>query len=128
MRGMPRVTVRWRRTAVTACSIWLRVVGGEVVEIGGDSGDEPADPGDLLGRGRGLGSCPVVDIGAGQELFPVAEQVVEVGVQVGEVGDVGAEVVAAGAAEPVGQACPPAFTLDGSVQIPNGTAPRPATA
>ena len=50
--------------------------------------------------GHGLGACPVVEIGGGEQAFPVAQQVVEVGVQVGQVGDVGAEVVAAGAAEP----------------------------
>ena len=37
---------------------------------------------------------------AGEKAFAVAQQVVEVGLQVGQVGDVGAEVVAAGAAEP----------------------------
>ena len=64
--------------------------------------DQPADAGDLLLRGHGLGACPVVEVGGGEQPFAVAQQVVEVGVQVGQVGDVGAEVVAAGAAEPVG--------------------------
>ena len=41
-------------------------------------------------------------LGGGAQPFAGAEQVVEVGVQVGQVGDVGAEVVAADAAEPVG--------------------------
>ena len=41
-----------------------------------------------------------VDAGGGGEPFAGAEQVIEVGGQVGEVGHVGAEVVAAGAAEP----------------------------
>ena len=50
--------------------------------------------------GGGLGAGPVVDAGGGGEPFAGAEQVIEVGGQVGQVGDVGAEVVAAGAAEP----------------------------
>ena len=45
-------------------------------------------------------SCPGVDAGGGGEPFAGAEQVIEVGGQVREVGHVGAEVVAAGAAEP----------------------------
>ena len=62
--------------------------------------DELADAGDfLLGRGGG-GAGPVIDAGHGGEFLAGAEQVAEVGGQVGEVGDVGAEVVAAGAAEP----------------------------
>jgi hypothetical protein len=40
------------------------VVRGEVVQVGGDAIDEPADPGDLFGRWGCLGSGPVVDIGA----------------------------------------------------------------
>ena len=41
-----------------------------------------------------------IEVGGGEQAFAGAQQVVEVGVQVGQVGDVGAEVVAAGAAEP----------------------------
>jgi hypothetical protein len=40
------------------------LVRGEVVQVGGDAIDEPADPGDLFGRWGCLGSGPVVDIGA----------------------------------------------------------------
>jgi hypothetical protein len=75
---------------------------GELVAVGLDVGDQPPDPGDLLFRGHRLGAGPVVEIGCGEESFAASEQVVEVGAQVGQVGDVGAEVVAAGAAEPVG--------------------------
>ena len=99
-RGMPRMTVRWRRTTATACVDLVAFVGGEVVEAGADPGDETADPGDLLLGGGGFGAGPVVEVGGGEQSFPVAEQVIEVGLQVGQVGDVGAEVVAAGAAEP----------------------------
>jgi len=74
-------------------------VGVEVVEPGFDAGDQPPDPVDLFVGWCGLLSCPVVELGAGEEAFAVAEQVVEVGVEVGEVGDVGAEVVTACAAE-----------------------------
>ncbi len=74
-------------------------VGVEVVEPGFDAGDQPPDPVDLFVGGCGLLPCPVVELGAGEEAFAVAEQVVEVGVEVGEVGDVGAEVVTACAAE-----------------------------
>jgi hypothetical protein len=44
---------------------------------------------------------PFLDVGGGEYPFPVAQQVIEVGVQVREVGRVSAEVVAARAAEPV---------------------------
>ena len=47
-----------------------------------------------------FGACPVIEVGGGEQAFAGAQQVVEVGVQVGQVGHVGAEVVAAGAAEP----------------------------
>ena len=51
--------------------------------------------------GGGVGARPLVDaVDGGGEPFPGAQQVIEVGGQVGQVGDVGAEVVAAGAAEP----------------------------
>jgi hypothetical protein len=54
-----------------------------------DPGDEPPDPGDfLLGR-RGGGAGPVIDAGHGGQSLSGAEQVVEVGGQVGQVGDVG---------------------------------------
>jgi cyclase len=68
--------------------------GGEVFQAGFDAGDEAADGGDLLAGGDGLGSCPLVDVGGGEDPFPVAEQVIEVGAEVGEVRDVGAEVTA----------------------------------
>src|SRR5579875_1496204 len=98
---------------------------GELAEIAGDLVDQAPDPGDLFVRWQGFGPGPVVQAGGGQGAFPVAQQVIEVGAQVREVGDVGAEVVAAGAPEPVGQAWPPALTLEGSAQIPNGTATSP---
>ena len=72
-----------------------------LVEVAVDAGDEPPDPGDLLLAGGGVDAGPVVDAVDGRgESFTGAEQVVEVGGQVGQVGHVGAEVVTAGAAEP----------------------------
>ncbi|HEX9353744.1 MAG TPA: hypothetical protein VF933_08005 [Streptosporangiaceae bacterium] len=53
----------------------------------------------------------MVEFGGGEQAFPAAEQVVEVGLQVGQVGDVGAEVVAAGAAEPERAGLPAGFDV-----------------
>ena len=63
-----------------------------------DPGDQVPDPGDLLLGGGGVGTGPFIDAadGGGQP-FPGAEQVLEVGLQVGQEGDVGAEVIAPGA-------------------------------
>ena len=73
----------------------------ELGDVAFDAVDQPPDPGDLLlGRG-GVGAGPVVDaVDGGGQPFAGAQQVIEVGLQVGQEGDVGAEVVAAGAAEP----------------------------
>ena len=84
----------------------LALGGGQVIEPVLDPGDELPDPGDLLGGGDGFGSYPLVDVGRGEHAFPVAEQIIEIGVQVRQVGDVGAEVAAAYAAEPVGTGVP----------------------
>ena len=97
---MPRLTARWRRTTVTASSMRARSSGSRPAMSPLMRLMSCADPADfLLGRG-GCGAGPVVDAAGGGEPFAGAEQVVEVGGQVGQVGDVGAEVVAAGAAEP----------------------------
>ncbi|MFI1367360.1 hypothetical protein [Streptomyces griseochromogenes] len=76
--------------------------GVEVVHAAADPVDEVADAGDLFLGGQGLGAGPVVEFGSGQDAFTVAQEIVEVGGQAGEVGNVGAEVAAAGAAEPEG--------------------------
>jgi hypothetical protein len=55
----------------------LALGGGEVFQAGLDAGDEAADRGDLLAGEDGLGSCPLVDLGSGEDPFPVAEQVIE---------------------------------------------------
>ncbi len=44
--------------------------------------------------------CPLLDVAGGQQPFPIVQQVIDVGRQVGKVGDVGAEVVTAGTTEP----------------------------
>ena len=86
---------------MTASSIAARSVSPSPVEVAVDAADQPPDPGDLLLGGGGVGAGPVVDaVDGGGQSFTGAQQVVEVGGQVGQVGDVGAEVVAAGAAEP----------------------------
>ena len=102
MVGMPSGRV----AAVTADDRDRVVDLGSVgrVELGDvalDPGDQPPDPGDLLlGRG-GVGAGPLVDaVDGGGQPFPGAQQVIEVCLQVGQERDVGAEVVAAGAAEP----------------------------
>jgi hypothetical protein len=72
-----------------------------LVEVAVDAADEPPDPGDLLLTGGGVGAGPLVDAVDGRgEAFAGLQQVVEVDGQVGQVGLVGAEVVAAGATEP----------------------------
>ena len=104
MVGRPSGTgwaARWRRThgdGVVDLGAFGRVESGDVA---GDAVDQPPDPGDLLGGGGGVGAGPLVDpVEGGGEPFAGAQQVVEVGGQLGQVRDVGAEVVAAGAAEP----------------------------
>ena len=73
----------------------------ELGRIAFDPVDQPPDPGDLLVGGGGVGAGPLVDpIEGGGQPFAGAQQVIEVGGQLGQVRDVGAEVVAAGAAEP----------------------------
>ena len=78
----------------------LSLFGFEFVEAVADLVDQAADPADLFLRRHGVGACPLIEVGGGEQAFAGAQQVVEVGVEVGQVGDVGAEVVAAGAAEP----------------------------
>ena len=97
----------------------------EVVETGADAGDEGADAADLFLGGHGLAQHPVVDVGGSEETLPVSQQVVEVGVQVGQVRDVSAEMVTADAAEPVGAGTASGLALDGSVQTPYGAATSP---
>ena len=59
------------------------------------------DPADFLCCGHRVGTGPLIDpVDAGGQPLAGAQQVVEIAGQVRKVGDVGAEVVAAGAAEP----------------------------
>ena len=76
---------------------------GELGDVAFDPADEPPDPDDLLLGGGGVGAGPFVDAAdGGGEPFPGAQQIIEVGGEVGEAGDIGAEVITAGAAEPDG--------------------------
>ena len=68
-------------------------------DIAFDSVDQPPDPGDLLLGGSGVGTGPFIDpVDGGGQPFAGAQQVFEVCLQVGQERDVGAEVIAAGAA------------------------------
>src|SRR5262249_61073671 len=80
----------------------LGAIGGrQLGDVTFDPVDELADAGDLFAGRGGVGAGPVVDAVDGcREPLPGAQQVIEVGDEVGQVGDVGAEVVTAGAAEP----------------------------
>ena len=72
----------------------------QVAEVVFHAAYQPTDAVDLRVAGGGLDAGPFVELGGGGDAFPVRQQLVEVGAEFGEVGDVGAEVAAAGAAEP----------------------------
>ena len=56
----------------------------EVGDVGFDAVDQPADSGDFLVGGGGVGAGPVVDpVDGGGQSFPGAQQIVEVCLQVG---------------------------------------------
>ena len=59
------------------------LIGGEVVEVVLDAMDQVLDSADLLFGRHGFGLGPGVEVGGGEEAFAVAEQVVQVGGQVG---------------------------------------------
>ena len=60
--------------------------GVESGDVTVDAVDQPSDPGDLLGGGGGVGAGPLVDpVEGGGEPFAGAQQVVEVGGQLGQV-------------------------------------------
>ena len=68
----------------------------ELGDVAFDPADQPPDSGDFLLGGGGVGAGPVVDsVDGGGQPFPGAQQIVEVCLQLGQEGDVGAEVVAA---------------------------------
>ena len=96
---MPRLTARCVRMTVTASSTGhARPL--QLGEVAFDPGDQLPDAGDLFVGGGGVSAGPVINaVDGGGEPFPGAQQVIEVGGQVREVGDVGAEVVTARAAE-----------------------------
>lgn len=67
--------------------------GGEFVESSGDACDESSDLADFLVGWCGFGAGPFVEVAGGAHAFAIAEQVVQVGLPVGQVGHVGAEVI-----------------------------------
>jgi hypothetical protein len=54
--------------------------GFEFVEVVADLVDQAADAADLFLRRHGLGACPLIEVGGGEQAFAGAQQVVEVGV------------------------------------------------
>ena len=90
----------------------LRPVGvAEVVQVGSDPADQLPEGDLLVGRGS-VGACPGLQVGSGVQAFPVGQQLLEVALQLGQVGRVAAEVPAAGVHVLVGQAWRPALTLE----------------
>jgi hypothetical protein len=73
---------------------------GEVVGVVLYAPDQHAELLDLGLAWGGLGLGPVFEVGRGNDSFAVGEEPVQVCLQLGEVGYVGAEVPAAEAAEP----------------------------
>lgn len=67
----------------------VAVLGAESVEVCLDATDELPNPRDLLVRGHGLVLGPGVCFRHRGQPFPVAEQVVNVCLEVGQIGDVG---------------------------------------
>ena len=75
--------------------------GVHAVDVALDLADEVPDPADFPCCGHRVGTGPLIDpVDAGGQPFAGAQQVIEIPGQVRKVGDVGAEVVTAGAAEP----------------------------
>src|SRR5258708_29080877 len=75
------------------------VLLAEVADIGFDAADQPPQLGDLLIAWSQLCSRPLLQASGGPEAFPVGEQLLQVGLQLGQVGRVAAEVTAAQAGE-----------------------------
>jgi hypothetical protein len=87
------------------------VLLGKIGDVGLDAADQLPQLGDLfLARGE-LGFGPVLQFGGGSDSFPVGEQLLQVGLELGQVGRVAAEVPAAQAGELVGACLPACFSL-----------------
>jgi hypothetical protein len=75
----------------------------ELGDIALDPVDQPADPGDLFLGGGGVGAGPLVDpVEGGGQPLPGAQQVIEIGLQIGQKRNGGPEMVTPDAAEPDG--------------------------
>src|SRR6266702_743764 len=93
----------------------VTVLLGEVGDVGLDTADQVPQLGDLfLARGE-LGSGPVLQFGGGLDLFPVGEQLLQVGLELGQVGRVAADPVDSGPDPLFGDAVVPESCLDGIV-------------
>jgi hypothetical protein len=91
----------------------------EFDDIALDPVDQLSDPGDLLLGGGGVGARPLVDaVEGGGQPFPGAQQILEVGLQVGQMATVVRKWSHPTQRNRTGQAPPPACTLDGSLQVP----------
>ena len=92
---------------------------GELGDVAVDAGDQAADAGDLLLGGGGVGAGPLVDaVDGGGQPFPGLQQVIEVGGQVGRWETSVRKWSQPAQRNRIGQAPPPAATLDGSAQRP----------
>ena len=125
--GGPWPAPRWlrRQTSVAAAAGLVDLAAlllAELLQLKLDPANQRPHPADLLVGGHRLGAGPRLQLDRSADPFAVAQQHVQVAVQLAQVGRVRAEVAAAHAAKPNGHAWPPACTLDGSVQILNGTA------
>jgi hypothetical protein len=74
-RGMPSMTLRWRRTTATARSSCSRCSGVRSPRPLVICSINSSDAADLFVRRRRLGACPLVEIGCGAKAFTGAQQV-----------------------------------------------------
>jgi hypothetical protein len=75
----------------------------ELGDIALDPIDQLSDPGDLLLGRSGVGARPLIEaVEGGGQVFPGVQQIIEIGLQVGQMRNRCPKMVAAGAAEPDG--------------------------
>jgi hypothetical protein len=107
--GVPRGSGRVERLDY----LLLALGAGELTEAGLNAADQLADELDL-GLGRDcFGAGPIVQVTGNQNAFTVAEEVLQVSPEVGQIGGVGEEVAAVGAAEPERAGVPAGLDVGG---------------